>query len=378
MNDIECRRTRSGTLRDDTVKGLHLRIGKNKKTWVFMLGVERIRHRLGYYPDMSLAEARIAARKFVHKPKAIDVTFKEALQAYVDLELKVNTREVTSYEYERVLRRDFLPRLKTYRVGEIRMQQITEILDGITSPTMKRRSYAYIRAFFNFCERRGYLEHSPVRRGGLPGTSKSRERVLSAEEIKDIAVAAIRGLDKSDYCRIVLLLLFTGQRRKQFAELRYDMIDLSQDFIEWPAEFMKSGHKHQIPFSVGVRELLFPYAPVDTLRRLHGLVFPAKRTIETPIGGWSKLKAAFDKKCGVTGWTLHDLRRTWSTLAAELGEDRDVVERILAHRSVTGGVRGIYDRFHYMPQMRTVMQNMESRINEIMSIELKRAARYGS
>jgi hypothetical protein len=27
-----------------------------------------------------------------------------------------------------------------------------------------------------------------------------------------------------------------------------------------------------------------------------------------PISGFSKAKRAFDKACGITGWTLHDLR----------------------------------------------------------------------
>ena len=31
------------------------------------------------------------------------------------------------------------------------------------------------------------------------------------------------------------------------------------------------------------------------------------------IAGFSKFKSQFDEVCGVTGWTLHDLRRTFRT-----------------------------------------------------------------
>jgi integrase len=48
--------------------------------------------------------------------------------------------------------------------------------------------------------------------------------------------------------------------------------------------------------------------------------------------GWSKDKKAFDKRCGVSKWTLHDLHRTFATKLAELGVLPHVVERLLNHR----------------------------------------------
>src|SRR5262249_121457 len=38
------------------------------------------------------------------------------------------------------------------------------------------------------------------------------------------------------------------------------------------------------------------------------LVFPGERG--TPFSGWSKAKSALDTASGVSGWWLHDLRRT--------------------------------------------------------------------
>src|SRR6266567_2811648 len=50
-------------------------------------------------------------------------------------------------------------------------------------------------------------------------------------------------------------------------------------------------------------------------------LFPASRAHvrgkpTTTFNGWPKYKEAFDKLCGVTDWTLHDLRRTLTNLAA--------------------------------------------------------------
>ena len=49
--------------------------------------------------------------------------------------------------------------------------------------------------------------------------------------------------------------------------------------------------------------------------------------------------------CGVTGWTLHDLRRTARSLMSRAGSQSDHAERCLGH--LVGGVRGTYDRHDY-------------------------------
>ena len=56
-------------------------------------------------------------------------------------------------------------------------------------------------------------------------------------------------------------------------------------------------------------------------------------------------KRDFDKTCGVTGWTLHDLRRTARSLMSQAGVDADHAERALGH--VIAGVRGTYDRHEF-------------------------------
>ncbi len=65
-------------------------------------------------------------------------------------------------------------------------------------------------------------------------------------------------------------------------------------------------------------------------------LFPASRAHvrgkpTTTFNGWPKYKEAFDKLCGVTDWTLHDLRRTLTNLAA-LKVPPHVVERLLNHK----------------------------------------------
>jgi integrase len=88
----------------------------------------------------------------------------------------------------------------------------------------------------------------------------------------------------------------------------------------------------------------------------------------TSFNGWPKCKEAFDKRCGVTNWTLHDLRRTFATNLAALGVAPHVVERLLNHASGTiSGVAAIYNQFKYMDEMRAAIEIWEQRLNKLLT-----------
>ena len=92
---------------------------------------------------------------------------------------------------------------------------------------------------------------------------------------------------------------------------------IGTDYIEWPPEAVKNGRRHRIPIGPETQAIL---AALPRFTRPY--VFPAARQRSehtTTINGWSKAKAAFDPECGVTGWTLHDLRRTYATVLQSLG-----------------------------------------------------------
>jgi integrase len=84
------------------------------------------------------------------------------------------------------------------------------------------------------------------------------------------------------------------------------------------------------------------------------LVFPGERG--TPFSGWSKAKAAFDTASGVSGWWLHDLRRTLATGLQRLGVRLEVTEAVLNHLSGSrAGVVGIYQRHDWAEEKRPAL-----------------------
>ena len=84
-------------------------------------------------------------------------------------------------------------------------------------------------------------------------------------------------------------------------------------------------------------------------------LFPA-RGRDAVVSGFSKWKTELDERSGVGDWRVHDLRRSAATGMARLGVAPHVIERLLNHtRGTFGGVAGVYNRFGYLPEMRTAL-----------------------
>src|SRR6478752_4088674 len=94
---------------------------------------------------------------------------------------------------------------------------------------------------------------------------------------------------------------------------------------------------------------------ISSFRRMGG---------RTAMGSLSRAKAMLDAACGVTGWTLHDLRRSARTLLSRAGVAPDIAERCLGH--AIGGVRGVYDRHQYEEQMRVAFEKLSNMIDQII------------
>jgi integrase len=92
----------------------------------------------------------------------------------------------------------------------------------------------------------------------------------------------------------------------------------------------------------------------------------------TPIGNWTASKAELDTLSGVTGWRIHDLRRTARSLMSRAGVDADIAERCLGH--VIGGVRGVYDRHSFLEEKRDAFEKLAALIEGVVNPKAKAVA----
>jgi integrase len=269
-----------------------------------------------------------------------------------------NASSTYSYETQRLLNKDVLPRWGHRPIHEIDKRDVIELLDEIIDRgggLTANRTLAAIRKLFNWAISRGILSTSPIQGIKAPLAERTRDRVLEDEEVHRLWVAC-QTLGYP-FGPMVQLLLLTGQRRTEVAGIRWSEIDL--DKAEWtiPGTRTKNSEPHSVPLSdmvIGIIKSL-PY-----IQSNQGFLFTT--TGETHVTGYSRAKADLDKLMADEGddlphWTFHDLRRTTASGMARLGINLPVIEKVLNHTSGSfAGIVGVYQRHHFSDEKRNALE----------------------
>ena len=347
------------------------------KSFIIMVGSGR-RETIGSYPALSLSEARADAKKRIAERTlglrhvAPTVTFSEALAGFL-AQCEERNKPGTAKETRRLLNRHFLPEFRSTLVADITDAAIGKCLDRLSkTPGEQRHAFTAARTFFRWCTRppRRYLKHSPMEGYEAPSKARSRERVLSDRELTIIYRSA--GELGWPFGTIVQLLILTGQRRNEITSLRETWVDGSDiKSITLPSEIVKNSQEHTIPLCP-MAEAILERTPI-----LNGMYFKARGADDRSYTGWSKGKRALDKlikdeaeKSPVAHWTLHDLRRTFSTGLARLGVPQHINDKLLNHRVSSqrdvSPVAMIYNRYEYWEEQNDALSKWEARISDLL------------
>jgi integrase len=96
-----------------------------------------------------------------------------------------------------------------------------------------------------------------------------------------------------------------------------------------------------------------------------------------PFQDFSDAKRELDKKSGVSGWRLHDLRRTCVSGMAALGIAPHVADKILNHQSGTiSGVAAVYQRHQFLSERKEALEKWGAHVGQVVSAALA-ADRWG-
>jgi integrase len=185
--------------------------------------------------------------------------------------------------------------------------------------------------------------------------------VLSDDELARVIIAAreIGG----PYGGIVELLALTGQRREEAARCIRDELDPQNRIWTLPNLRTKNAKPHIVHLSDQA---------IAVLNRANGpgnFVFSV--TGERPFQDFSEAKRQLDAKSGVSGWRLHDLRRTCVSGMAALGVAPHVADKILNHQSGTiSGVAAIYQRHQFLSERKEALDRWGAHVAHIVSLAL--------
>jgi len=261
---------------------------------------------------------------------------------------------------ERALERLVYPVIGAHPIDSIRRTDIVRLLDTIedeNGPVMADRTLAIVGKIMNWHASRSDDFRSPIVRGMARSNAKERARVriLGDDELR--AVWKVAEASQSPFGAFVRFTLLTAIRRSEAAHARFSEVSGGDWLI--PASRYKTKLDHLVPLSVKAQGVL------AAIPRISGSDFVFTTDGRRPLGGLGRQKEKFDRACGVTGWTIHDLRRTARSLMSRAGVSSDHAERCLGH--VIGGVRGVYDRFEYRDEKRLAFEALAAQIDRIVN-----------
>ncbi len=280
------------------------------------------------------------------------------LKAIADEYLKREGRKLRTFERrKRDFERLIYPKLGARQIDTIKRSEIVRLLDDVEKNSgahMAQKVLSILSNLFNWHASRDDDFVPPIRRG--MGRTKlkeyARRRVLSDDELRAIwrAAEAFPGV----YGCVVRFMLLTATRRGEAHRMtRQELV--GNDWII-PAARMKAKEEHVVPLSKAAMAVLKMPNMGDYIFSLDG---------RRPNQNWAVYKQKLDEASGVTGWRLHDLRRTARSLMSRAGVAPDTAERCLAH--IIGGVRGIYDRYAYYDEKKQAFEALAALIDRIVN-----------
>lgn len=317
------------------------------------------------------ATAKQAAKAAARAPKDGDLVEK-VVATFVERYAKANTREGTWKETERLLDKEVVGAWKGQHLSSIGRADVHGLLDGIVdrgAPIVANKTLAALRRMCGWAVEREIITASPCEGVKAPSVERSRDRVLADDELRRVwtACEAIEW----PFGPLVQLLILTGQRRDEVAEMRWSEVDLEGKTWILPRARAKNDQAHVVPLSDQALRVLGALPRVGVK---DGFIFST--TGELPVSGFSRAKQRIDREIAdaaeaqdvLAPWVIHDLRRTLASGMARLGVNLPVIEKVLNHQSGSfAGIVGVYQRHSFADEKRHALAAWGAHVERILT-----------
>src|SRR5215475_7317279 len=287
------------------------------------------KHTLGSYPAIDLKAARHLAGKALRtvaegrdpghektQQRATPNSVATVAAQFIERHCKRSNRPRTARETQRLLDLHVLPRWRGRLMRDITRRDVLDLLDRVVDtgkPIAANRVFSAVRKMFNWAVARDIIATSPCAGVKPPTAERSRDRVLSDDELGRVWRAA----DKigGPFGALVKLLTLTGQRRDEVARARWSEIDLDGRVWALAPERVKNNQPHEVPLSGPAIAIL------SALPRITGAGFVLTTNGDAPSSNYAKNKRRLDALLPqeMPPFRLHDIRRSVASGMARLG-----------------------------------------------------------
>jgi integrase len=314
----------------------------------------------------ALVEAGEDPRAAFNAQAAGAMTVTALIESFLEKHARPNLR--TAAEIERRLRKNAIPLIGNVRVADLHRRDVNRVID----PIVRRgrlaeacRVFEDLRSIMRWALARGDLDRNPMAGMKKPAAPRSRTRVLSDDEIRQLWNDLPKTLSKSKSCqRIIQLCLVTAQRVGEVSGMRRDELDLKTKLWSLPGTRTKNSFPHSVALSeLAIRiitEALVDAGNSPFVFPSNGGALPAMAVARTII----RARGRF----GIAQWSAHDLRRSAITGMARLGVAPIVLGHVANHRTTTkaGVTLGVYAHHDYANETREALVQWSAHLANVI------------
>ncbi|HDW1015219.1 TPA: tyrosine-type recombinase/integrase [Escherichia coli] len=332
---------------------------------------------------ISLAEAReelIAAKKLLkagQSPAAAKrdgikkIRGAETFAVHTDSYMKhVILADSTRAMKQVVIDRDILPVLGNKMMTEITTSMVRDLCDRIVERGGRAtavQAREIISSVYRHANDRGHGLFNPAAdiKPSSIAIFKPRERTLTPEEI-GLFFRTLDAIGAMGTMKMALkLVLITMVRKGEFTNATWDEIDFKKWTWTIPSDRMKGSRAHVIYLPKQAQDIL---VGLQMCAGGSEYLVPGRYNFRKPLSN-AALNSLIDRTVKIInedgehiqGFTVHDMRRTASTLLHEAGYPSDWIEKALAHEQK--GVRAVYNKAEYARQRAYMLQQWADMID---------------
>ncbi|PIV88004.1 MAG: integrase [Hydrogenophilales bacterium CG17_big_fil_post_rev_8_21_14_2_50_63_12] len=295
-------------------------------------------------------------------------TFEEFTKRWLE---EARMADSTKSMRKSIIDRDIMPAFRNRLLAEIGPEDLRNLCAKVKdrgAPATAIHIRDIVKQVFSFAALHGDKAPNPADEVGPSSiaTFVPKDRALSPSEIR-VMHRVLETTATLPTIRLALrLILLTLVRKSELIEATWNEVDFEKGVWSIPKSRMKAGKPHNVYLSTQAMDIMV------ALRTCAGgsrYILPSRYDADrcmskATLNRVTQVVVAKAKESGLPleSFTVHDLRRTGSTILNELGFNSDWIEKALAHEDGRSS-RGVYNKAEYGEQRRHMLQEWADMID---------------
>ena len=287
-------------------------------------------------------------RKKHSLPSTINYIFKDVWEVYMSAQIcglsSSKRKHIAAKHFLSFLKDKSIQSITTDQIENYQLQRKLELMAMPRNAGKREQDISFhsinieittLHHFFNFCMKKGYLDKNPT--SGIKKLNElSRLKTLSDDDIDKLIHGATNKLTRD----LITFLIYTGCRKGEALNLKWDDVDLQNDVIA--IKGTKTKYDRYVPIHTQLKELL-------TGIERNQISLPASSEKHDFSAGKDDLyvfnkngakltdfKRSFHTACknaGVKDLRIHDLRHVFASKMVMNGTSLYITGELLGHRT---------------------------------------------